>query len=101
MHRHLTKPKPLQEKNMTALLTANEPRNEQSLFGGRVKLTGHPRLSGTAADGRRESRACELFESLLGLQDIFRIFGVENVPRIAVVIHYNLDCHRYTPGCPA
>ncbi|MGZ3359718.1 MAG: hypothetical protein ACXU84_10335, partial [Xanthobacteraceae bacterium] len=33
----------------------------------------------------------------LGLQEGFRVVGIEAVPGIAVVVHDDLGCHRYAP----
>jgi hypothetical protein len=78
-------------------LSADQPWEKQGLLCGRIEHAGHDRLAGSITGRRRETITRQRLEPALGLQEGFRVVGIEAVPGIAVVVHDDLGCHRYAP----
>jgi hypothetical protein len=70
---------------------------KQRLFRSRIKAADNSLLTGTYANGGRETGIGQFQETLLGLLDRNAITGVEPMPSVTRAIHHNLNCHENLP----
>ena len=70
---------------------------KQRLFRSRIKAADNSLLTGTCANGGRETGIGQFQETLLGLLDRNAITGVEPMPSVTRAIHHNLNCHENLP----
>jgi len=70
---------------------------KQRLFRRRIKAADNSLLTGTCANGGRETGIGQFQEALLGLLDRNAITGLEPMLSVACAIHHNLNCHGNLP----
>ena len=72
---------------------ANQTRIEQGLFRCRIERFRYRDITGGAAHGRGKAKSGQCPKALFSLYERLEVLGIELMPGIAGMIHYDLSCH--------
>jgi hypothetical protein len=72
---------------------ANQARIEQGLFRGRIERFRYRDITGGAAYGCGKAKSGQCPKALFSLHERLEVLGIELMPGIAGMIHYDLSCH--------